>query len=710
MKFEPMSSRETTLDHYGKRGISWHGFCLIFYLSCTSFTDGDNTKDVEEAVRYTVYLNQLLSDSNKQDSLSVFSLLDAAMSQIHEELPFITELILQTDNAKSYSNNFLLCAISLLNVVHEHNSLSIIEFIHTETQDGKTILDAFFARCMKFVKNYISIHDTNKVKKIGTALELGKALSHGGGMNNTMVQVLTTNKEVTSKIEKKFEDVIKGFSKYFSRVNHVYFRKSGTISLHTSDIQSKLIDNDTYLDIIDNITFDVGVQTFSNIDRIINFHIDMTKSKSKQIEPEQSVLDEIREIISSIGDNTNPNMISTANTDPEVGTIPNGTNEESETQHITDNTRDAIAGLLDLNIAVGNVEDDYYRDQEHSIIIGKHKVSSLIPSRNQTGQNNVQNDDSSSTGTSEDNDSLYEDQSDDNNNDDCLLDNYDVEMTHLTKRDLRKPDTNMYQINFFITRVEIEMILSIDPMNIVSFDSKQNRNKRKTTFKGTNIREDVRSNAIRFANDHIQNGILSVLSSSKDNPMLDDSVGYNIDNNVVSSFDKGWGRRVNKIGSSTSSIYGETYIDPYKDKLKELFEVGVQNSSRKMNAAMMRSELKKLFPNVFSIPGETEIKKYISQLFSKSKSSNDDNGIDLEIDELIEDESEIAPRVNWEKSLRNLIEEKPSEKPQIIYDKFISLFDDNEKLQLPTKEQVKKKISSIKAVIKRRVQRSIVQS
>ena len=71
---------------------------------------------------------------------------------------------------------------------------------------------------MKFVKNYISVHDTNKVKKIGTALELGKALSHGGGMNNTMVQVITTNKEVTSKIEKKFEDVIKGFSKYFSRV------------------------------------------------------------------------------------------------------------------------------------------------------------------------------------------------------------------------------------------------------------------------------------------------------------------------------------------------------------------------------------------------------------------------------------------------------------------------------------------------------------
>ena len=165
MKFEPMSSRESSIDHYAKRGISWHGFCLIFYLPHL-YTNDDDTDTDAKAVKYTVYLNQLLSDSNKQDSLSVFSLLDAAMSQIHEELPFITELILQTDNAKSYSNNFLLCAIPLLNVIHKSNSLSIIEFVHTKTQDGKTILDVFFARCMKYVKSYISVQTTNKTKRI----------------------------------------------------------------------------------------------------------------------------------------------------------------------------------------------------------------------------------------------------------------------------------------------------------------------------------------------------------------------------------------------------------------------------------------------------------------------------------------------------------------------------------------------------------------
>ncbi len=34
---------------------------------------------------------------------------------------------------------------------------------------------------------------------------------------------------------------------------------------------------------------------------------------------------------------------------------------------------DAIAGLLDLNIAVGNLEDDYYHDQEQCTIIGRQK-------------------------------------------------------------------------------------------------------------------------------------------------------------------------------------------------------------------------------------------------------------------------------------------------------------------------------------------------
>ena len=75
--------------------------------------------------RYTGYLDQIISDSNKQDSFCVFSLLEAALAQIKQELPFITNIILQTDNVKSYNNVFFLCAIPLLNQIYDHKGLII---------------------------------------------------------------------------------------------------------------------------------------------------------------------------------------------------------------------------------------------------------------------------------------------------------------------------------------------------------------------------------------------------------------------------------------------------------------------------------------------------------------------------------------------------------------------------------------------------------
>ena len=43
MKFEPMSTRETTLDHFGKRGIGWHGIHLVYY-TLHEVTDEDGAK------------------------------------------------------------------------------------------------------------------------------------------------------------------------------------------------------------------------------------------------------------------------------------------------------------------------------------------------------------------------------------------------------------------------------------------------------------------------------------------------------------------------------------------------------------------------------------------------------------------------------------------------------------------------------------------
>ena len=63
MKFEPISARETTLDHYGKRGISWHGFCVQFYLLEEREDESGTISKVPTL--YTIYIDQIISDENK---------------------------------------------------------------------------------------------------------------------------------------------------------------------------------------------------------------------------------------------------------------------------------------------------------------------------------------------------------------------------------------------------------------------------------------------------------------------------------------------------------------------------------------------------------------------------------------------------------------------------------------------------------------------
>ena len=77
MKFEPISSCETTLSHYGKRGIGWHGIHLMYYRLEEYVNDDGITVNVP--VKDDVYLDQIIADTNKHDCLCLFSMLDAAL-------------------------------------------------------------------------------------------------------------------------------------------------------------------------------------------------------------------------------------------------------------------------------------------------------------------------------------------------------------------------------------------------------------------------------------------------------------------------------------------------------------------------------------------------------------------------------------------------------------------------------------------------------
>ena len=79
-------------------------------------------------------------------------------------------------------------------------------------------------------------------------------------------------------------------------------------------------------------------------------------------------------------------------------------------------------------------------------------------------------------------------------------------------------------------------------------------------------------------------------------------------------FKPGWARR-----PQHGTLYDESYIKHYVEDLTDMFKVGEEESARKIGEEKMREVLVTKYPNNFSIPSETDIKKFTNAMFQKSK-------------------------------------------------------------------------------------------
>jgi hypothetical protein len=61
MKLDSIYYREKTVDHYGKRGMSWHGAMFQYYTM-----DGNNSPKLEK-----YYMDHVIGNENKQDKIAV---------------------------------------------------------------------------------------------------------------------------------------------------------------------------------------------------------------------------------------------------------------------------------------------------------------------------------------------------------------------------------------------------------------------------------------------------------------------------------------------------------------------------------------------------------------------------------------------------------------------------------------------------------------
>ena len=115
------------------------------------------------AVQYNIYADQIMEGSNKQDSLAVASMIEAFLYQIHEELSFLEEITLQSDNAECYEPKDLLLAIALISAL---SPIKVTRFIHTETQDGKGDIGAHFAWSIAHLVSFMHTSHSNKIQCI----------------------------------------------------------------------------------------------------------------------------------------------------------------------------------------------------------------------------------------------------------------------------------------------------------------------------------------------------------------------------------------------------------------------------------------------------------------------------------------------------------------------------------------------------------------
>lgn len=205
MKQQDKYYREDSIKHFGKRGISWHG-AMVSYFEW----------DVQSSVpkERVLYMDHVVESESKQDWLSVVALVEAVMSEI-ARLTAVRRVVLLSDNASYYKSPALLLFFP---TISRDTGVFISRYIHTEVQDGKSLLDAHFGRCTGQITQFL-----NKGNDVSTAAEIVCALLDRGGLPNTATCMIQHDRNRLDELATKVERTAAKLAKYFLKVNDVIF-------------------------------------------------------------------------------------------------------------------------------------------------------------------------------------------------------------------------------------------------------------------------------------------------------------------------------------------------------------------------------------------------------------------------------------------------------------------------------------------------------
>ena len=647
MKFESRSSRETTVEHYGKRGIGWHGFAVIFYL----------LGDSGEPYKNIIYFDQILSDDNAQDALTVVGLLEIMISTIISELPYIKEAVVTSDNASCYQNHFVTFMMALLN--KKFNGQFFIEsFQHSETQDGKSLLDAHFATSNRHLVTFMKTWRDNRVTRINTAKGLSHALSFNIGLKNSIIQLIELDRAKLEELKDIFSNLTKQCGEYYSRVNCIKFDKT------SNDGWDK--NNKDHMHEVQRQVFTYTVRAYSNINPEVKCNVSLIEDKF------------------DIDNDANSSSLECMPSDPDESEIPNNNRHDPIEHNEVEGTTDSVSDFSSFRVSKAN----FLQQLE---VVGAFSLLSIHPKamieQQQMDDVTYDNSDSDSDYNDEENEIL--------DNDDDVLD--DFFLSEDDGRTYGEPPMAIFAKDLMITGTKVVRWL---PLGAIRQKKATANKQRKLSHKQMIC--GVADRALVYAkNNIVQNN--TFLHRNEIDPITNEAADYKIE-----PFESGWAKR-----KGHGKSYGVSYITHYEDDLKRMFQVGMKNSANKMNAGKMRDNLINLYPGRFSIPGETQIKQFIGKLAQQEKDK------DKQKNKKRSGRGRKAGGIksSWHPILVQIVEDNPKEKPEVIYNSFINMFsNDNlpDDLPLtpedePDKEKIKSTIARFKTNIRKKEKRSIIE-
>jgi len=203
--------------------------------------------------------------------------------------------------------------------------------------------------------------------------------------------------------------------------------------------------------------------------------------------------------------------------------------------------------------------------------------------------------------------------------------------------------------------------------------------------------KDMISHSIAYARSVIDQHQFEVISATTDASMLQ------VLSHVLAvsheepefAFSAGWART-----RAHGSKYGRKYIEPFRQEIVEMFNMGKADSAKKKGPGRMLAELKRRYPSRLDLPSESEIRQCISTLVAKQKKGQE---TDLHANRGVP-----QPFLT---SLTSIFEENPNIRPRDAWKRFQEINPPAEALSAsyPTEQQVKSKISSMKVKRKRQI-------